>query len=50
MALLINNMIQQNKVDLSITTIVGFSLGAHVAGYAGDGLPGLRRIIGTARA
>jgi pimeloyl-ACP methyl ester carboxylesterase len=45
-ALLVNNMIQQNKVDLSITTIVGFSLGAHVAGYAGDALPGLRRIIG----
>lgn len=46
-ALLINTMVQQSKVDLSITTVAGFSLGAHVAGYVGDGLPGLRRIIGT---
>jgi hypothetical protein len=27
-------------------TVVGFSLGAHIAGYAGNGIKGLKRIIG----
>ncbi len=34
------------KLMLDRTTILGFSLGAHVAGYAGAAIPGLRKIIG----
>lgn len=33
-------------IRLDKTTIIGFSLGAHTAGYAGRNLPDLWRIIG----
>jgi predicted esterase len=40
--------LQANGMSLSQTDIVGFSLGAHIAGVAGYNLNGqLKRIIGT---
>jgi len=38
---------QQGKISLVHSTLVGFSLGGHVIGFAGRYLPGLRRIIGN---
>lgn len=46
MAIVVNTMIKQQKAMLELVTVVGFSLGAHIAGYAGNGIPGLKRIIG----
>lgn len=43
----VQEMINQKKANLKLTTIVGHGLGAHIAGYAGNGLQGLNRIIGT---
>lgn len=45
-AKVIHTMIRYKKLDLAKTTIIGYSLGAHVAGHVGRKLDGLKRIIG----
>jgi pimeloyl-ACP methyl ester carboxylesterase len=45
-ARILNRMTQLNSLDLGNSNLVGFSLGAHVAGFAGARLPGLKRIVG----
>lgn len=46
LASLMKNLQNHKKLDLSRVHIIGFSLGAHVSGFAGSELPGLRRITG----
>lgn len=46
LAFLMKNLQGHKKLDLSRVHIIGFSLGAHVSGFAGSELPGLRRITG----
>ncbi|XP_065364888.1 uncharacterized protein LOC135957967 [Calliphora vicina] len=46
LAMLIKNLQQYKGLNLSRTHIIGFSLGAHVSGFAGAELPGLARITG----
>lgn len=46
LAFLMKNLQSYKKLDLSRVHIIGFSLGAHVSGFAGSELPGLRRITG----
>lgn len=45
-AMLLNNLKEHNGLDLAKTHLIGFSLGAHVSGFAGAELPGLSRITG----
>jgi len=47
-SMIVKTLIARNKAAMNMTTLVGFSLGAHTSGYAGADLPGLRRIIGRA--
>lgn len=44
---LMKNLQRHKKLDLSRVHIIGFSLGAHVSGFAGSDLTGLRRITGS---
>ncbi len=46
LAILIQNLQKYKGLDLSRVHIIGFSLGAHVSGFAGAELPGLSRITG----
>ncbi|TMW42475.1 hypothetical protein DOY81_012446 [Sarcophaga bullata] len=46
LAMLIRNLQEHKGLNLSRTHIIGFSLGAHVSGFAGAELPGLARITG----
>lgn len=46
LASLMKNLQSHKKLDLNRVHIIGFSLGAHVSGFAGSELPGLRRITG----
>lgn len=46
-SLVLSKMVDKGKADLSSTTIIGFSLGAQTAGFAGANLTNLKRIIGT---
>ncbi|XP_055384997.1 uncharacterized protein LOC129614431 [Condylostylus longicornis] len=46
LAMLLKNLNKHKGLDYSKTHIIGFSLGAHVAGFAGAELPGLNRITG----
>lgn len=46
LAFLMKNLQEHKALDLSHVHIIGFSLGAHVSGFAGSELPGLRRITG----
>lgn len=45
-AIVLKDLADHNQLELSKVHIIGFSLGAHVAGFAGSLLPGLRRITG----
>lgn len=44
--MLLKKLQELKQLDLGRTHIIGFSLGAHVAGFAGSELPGLYRITG----
>lgn len=46
LAFLMKNLQVHKGLDLSRVHVIGFSLGAHVSGFAGSELPGLRRITG----
>lgn len=46
LAFLLKGLQEYKGLDLSRVHIIGFSLGAHVSGFAGSDLPGLRRITG----
>ncbi|XP_055298643.1 uncharacterized protein LOC129566587 isoform X2 [Sitodiplosis mosellana] len=46
LSFLMKNLQEHKKLDLNRVHIIGFSLGAHVSGFAGSELPGLRRITG----
>lgn len=45
-AIVLRDLVEHNTLDLEKVHIIGFSLGAHVAGFAGALLPGLKRITG----
>lgn len=47
LSLLMKNLQDHKNLDLNRVHIIGFSLGAHVSGFAGSELPGLKRITGT---
>ncbi|XP_037920542.1 uncharacterized protein LOC119657613 isoform X2 [Hermetia illucens] len=46
LAMLLRNLQEHKGLNLAKTHIIGFSLGAHAAGFAGAELPGLKRITG----
>lgn len=46
LALLLTGLQEHKKLNLSRVHLIGFSLGAHVSGFAGSDLPGLKRITG----
>lgn len=46
LALFVKGLQEYKGLDLERAHIIGFSLGAHVSGFAGSDLPGLRRITG----
>lgn len=46
LALLMKNLQDTKQLNLSRVHFIGFSLGAHVSGFAGSELPGLKRITG----
>ncbi|BFG02711.1 uncharacterized protein DMAD_02145 [Drosophila madeirensis] len=46
LAMLLQNLQHHKGLNLMRTHIIGFSLGAHVSGFAGAELPGLSRITG----
>lgn len=45
-AMLLKGLVENNGLQLKTTHLVGFSLGAHVAGFAGAELGNLSRITG----
>jgi len=45
-ARLVNKLISEHKVEAEDVHIIGHSLGSHIAGYAGERIPGLGRISG----
>lgn len=47
LALLLKGLQDFKGLELERVHIIGFSLGAHVSGFAGSDLPGLKRITGT---
>lgn len=46
LAMLLRHLEQHKGLNLMRTHVIGFSLGAHVSGFAGAELPGLSRITG----
>lgn len=46
LALLLTGLEEHKGLNLSRVHLIGFSLGAHVSGFAGSDLPGLKRITG----
>uniref|UniRef100_W8AL20 Inactive pancreatic lipase-related protein 1 n=1 Tax=Ceratitis capitata TaxID=7213 RepID=W8AL20_CERCA len=46
LAMLLQNLKEHKGLNFTRTHIIGFSLGAHVSGFAGAELPGLARITG----
>lgn len=49
LAILLQNLQKYKSLELSRVHIIGFSLGAHVSGFAGAELPGLSRITGLGK-
>lgn len=47
LSMLIKGLQEHKGLNLTKVHIIGFSLGAHVSGFAGTELPGLSRITGT---
>jgi pimeloyl-ACP methyl ester carboxylesterase len=45
-ARLVNSLITRYSISASSFHIIGHSLGAHIAGYAGERIPNLARITG----
>ena len=45
-ARLVNKLIADHEVEAEDVHIIGHSLGSHIAGYAGERIPGLGRISG----
>ena len=45
-ARVINTLIEEHEVHAEDVHIIGHSLGSHIAGYAGERIPGLGRISG----
>lgn len=45
LAMVMNKLSAKKKISVANSTIIGFSLGGQVAGYAGSNIPRLRRII-----
>lgn len=50
LALLMKELQHHKQLNLGHVHIIGFSLGAHVSGFAGSELAGLKRITGICRA
>lgn len=46
LALLLKNLQKHKGLNLNRVHLIGFSLGAHVSGFTGSELPGLKRITG----
>lgn len=46
LAMLLKGLQDFKGLELSRVHLIGFSLGAHVSGFAGSDLPGLKRITG----
>lgn len=46
LALVMKTLASKKKISIANSTIIGFSLGGQVAGYAGSNITKLRRIIG----
>lgn len=47
LALLIKGLVENNGLSLRNLHLIGFSLGAHIAGFAGAELGNVSRITGT---
>jgi len=47
LAIVLKEMERQGRIQINTTTLIGFSLGAHVAGFAGQQLKNLFHILGN---
>jgi len=46
LAVVMKTLAANRKISIANSTIIGFSLGGQISGYAGSNIPKLRRIIG----